>query len=112
MTLQNAFGDLALDETVAALTEAVEALAKVVQSQNQLFPPRALQYARTVTDAMRVNIDNQPAVSVNSIQTWNAGAYSGWYGNGGPTSMDPREAQREASQQTFNSVRTNRWVIS
>lgn len=112
MTLQNAFGDLALDETVAALTEAVEALAKVVQSQNQMFPPRALQYARTVTDAMRVNIDNQPTFTVGSMQTWNGGAYSGWYGNGGPTSMDPREAQREASQQTFNSVRTNRWVIS
>lgn len=112
MALRNALGDLALDETVAALTAAVEALGAYVQRQEQTFPARALQYARTPTDAMRVNVDGGNVDVVRQVSMWVNGGYALWYAGGGPNSMDVREQQRELSQQTFHQTRNSRWVIS
>lgn len=104
MPLQNALEDLATDSRLAELIAEV-----VSQTMNQA--PRALQYARTPTDQMRVSVDTGTIVA-NTIQWLNANTYNGWYATGAPNSMDAREQQREMSQQTFNQVRTDRWVIT
>lgn len=101
MTLRNAFESLATEDY-----QAMEA---------DLFPTRALQYARDVSDRMRVAID--VSTDIGTLARLHglgaSGGYSTWYAQtGSPTSMDPRETQKEISVQTFNQVVAQRWVFS
>jgi hypothetical protein len=130
MALQNAFGALELDATgqailaaitsaatTAATNAAVEAAGNYAQHQDDMFPLRTLQYSRSpADDAMFVRVNAISAGPANQVTTtnWaNAAVYTGWYGTiGSPASMDPREAQKEISMQTFNDVRKQRWVIT
>lgn len=120
MALKNALGDIALDQSVQTLNDsilqllaAIEAQGMEIQRPNEFFPPRALQYARDVSDQMRVVIGNEPTIAgLRYLQMWSGSTYANWYTNGGPNSMDMRENQREMSQQTFNNVRNGRWVIT
>lgn len=76
----------------------------------EMFPQRALQYARDANDAMRVSATG--TVATGGVQLWNYGTYALWYGvTGSPNSMDAREQQRESTIQTFQGQR-NRWSIT
>lgn len=107
----------------AATTAAVEAMGTAIDHQNEMNPPRVLQYSRVPTDdSMRVTVQNAVPVTVSSgslnvgtlgtIGWGNNNVYAPWYATGAPMAMDAREAQRELSQQTFYQVRAARWVIT
>lgn len=123
MTLQNALEGLATESQqesqLAALTEAVGALVSLLDTQQRqalMEQPRDLQYARTVSDAMRVNVENQMAVtlypgnSASSIQ--GAVIAPGWFTATATLQVDEREQQRLQSEINFNTVRTGRWSFS
>lgn len=114
MALRNAFEKL-LTETVAGAVEAAIVRMDARQARQALMEqPRNLQYARTSTDAMRVNLENtgyQVLVYRNnsSDNTVNRSPY----GDINAVFMvDERQQQTEQSHQTFNYVRNQRWKFS
>lgn len=124
MTLRNALDGLATETTTAAIEALIERIdardaliAELLQRQSLMEQPRSLQYARTSADALRVNIDNtnyqvQMHPKNDATNGMNA-QWLTWYGpSAGPGTVDERGQQSEQSMQTFNLVRTNRWVFS
>lgn len=121
MALRNAFEDMATEATqqelVALLTQLLtQALTQAqgavnTQHQHDMYPNRALQYARTPQDQMRVVVDTGYAYNYGTYM-WAASVYTPYYATGAPNSMDQRHQQSEASMQNFNIVRTQRWIIT
>jgi len=118
MALRNAFEKL-LTETVAGAVEAVLTKTDARQERQAIMEqPRDLQYARTVADALRVNVENFQTLqslvySANSATSQNLGGLSRPWGDANAVLMvDERWQQSEQSMQTFNQVRAHRWVIS
>lgn len=116
MALRNAFEKL-LTETVAGAVEAV--LTKMdarAERQSIMEQPRALQYARNINDAMYVQTTNAQQAYIyagNTSLSLNQAGHAPIYGNYNATFMvDERWQQGEQALQTFNQVRTNRWVFS
>ncbi|GBF05826.1 hypothetical protein DAERI_060086 [Deinococcus aerius] len=64
-------------------------------------------FARTITDAMRVQIEGMPPTAVY----WGNAGWTAYYGTGAPMSMDARHQQAEVSAQTFQATRS-RWTIT
>lgn len=112
MTLRNAFEAMATEATAAQLVEVLENLHEYLLHRDEMMPPRALQYARTAQDQMRVNVDAGTLDRVAALDMWNASNYTTWSSRGGPNSVDQRDLMRETAHQTFNAVRNNRWVIT
>ena len=116
MALRNAFEKL-ITETVAGAVEAVLIKMDARQErQSVMEQPRSLQYARDLNDRMRVSVDNVQQVYAyvgNTTLSLNAAGHSPLWGNYNATFMvDERWQQSEQSMQTFNQVRTNRWVFT
>jgi len=118
MALRNAFEKL-LTETVAGAVEAVlTAMGQRQERQAIMEQPRDLQYARTIADALRVNVENFQTLqtlvySTGSSLGQNLGAIARPWGDANAVLMvDERWQQSEQSMQTFNHVRATRWVIS
>jgi len=114
MTLRNAFANL-ITETVSGAVEAAITRMDARQARQAIMEqPRDLQYARTTTDAMRVNIDNWSNVlyvrndSTNGMNSQTVVPF----GNSAIFMVDEREQQRIQTEQQFNMVRTQRWVIT
>lgn len=129
MTLRNAFEDLAVESTQqsiltaittaaaeAATTAAIDAVGLLMQRQNSISPTRALQYARTASDQMRVNVENQAPVIVyqgNSSTSQNGAALQmGLWSTGSWNIVDQRYIQGESQFQSWQATRHNRWVIT
>lgn len=109
MGLQNAFGDIALDASLQTL------IAKIVeQAVRQALndPNKGLQYAKTISDQMRVVVDTAPATAISGINVWNNGTYATYYTAGALQSVDKRHQQAELANSNFLFVRQTRWVIS
>jgi hypothetical protein len=116
MALRNAFEKL-LTETVAGAVEAAIVRMDARQARQALMEqPRVLQYARTATDQLRVNVDNAPQAIVyvgQSSTAISAGINRSPYGDANAIFMvDERWQQAEQSMQTFNFVRNQRWKFS
>jgi len=116
MALRNAFEKL-ITETIAGAVEAAIVRIDARQARQAIMEqPRSLQYARTVSDQLRVNVENVQQVYVYAHATagsTNGGAYSSIWGSPqGVFTVDERWQQSEQSMQTFNQVRVNRWVFS
>jgi hypothetical protein len=111
MTLRNAFEAMATEATAAQLVEVLEGLHEYLLHQNDMMPPRALQYSRDTNDRMYVNVASG-LIDRATLDIWNSGNYTAWYARGGPNSVDQRELLKETTMQTFNAVRNNRWVIT
>jgi len=116
MALRNAFAKL-LTESVEGAVEAV--LVKMDERQNRqglVELPRALQYARTINDALRVNVENGPQAVIypgnSSSAIQGAVIAPTWFSNAATFMVDEREQQRLQSEINFNVVRTGRWVFS
>jgi hypothetical protein len=119
MTLRNAFANLLTESVTGAVETALNKMNDRQDRQEVMEQPRDLQYARDVNDRMRVWVDNFIATQVvafnvgSSISSLNGAALSpAWGGTNSTYMVDERWQQSEASMQTFNQVRTNRWVFS
>jgi hypothetical protein len=112
MTLRNAFEAMATEATAAQLVEVLENLHAYLLHRDEMMPPRALQYARTTQDQMRMVVEAGTVDRVAALDMWNAGNYATWNARGGPNSLDTRELAKETSYQTFQAIRNNRWVIT
>ena len=116
MALRNAFEKL-ITETVAGAVEAVLIKMDSRQSRQSIMEqPRSLQYARNSSDCMRIEVTNAQQVFTYAHSTSgsvNGGLYySLWGSPQGVFTVDERWQQSEQSMQTFNQVRSNRWVFS
>lgn len=120
MSLRNAFANL-VTESVTGAIEAV--LTRIAEANDEsasrwsrreiMEAPRSLQYAKTTTDAMRVNVENWGAQVLvykanTSDTTVNRSPYQD---NNAVFMVDERWQQFEQSMQTFNAVRTKRWTF-
>jgi hypothetical protein len=116
MALRNAFANLLTESMTGAVEAVLTAMGQRQERQAIMEQPRDLQYARTITDAMRVNIENAQQAIVYAAQSsasQNAGGISRVWGDPNAIFMvDERWQQSEQSMQTFNQVRATRWVIS
>jgi hypothetical protein len=76
---------------------------------------RAVSYARTVNDQLRVNVDNQPGVYVymgnSSTSIQQAGLQVTAYANNSWNIDDAREIARRASEQQW-AITRQRWTIT
>lgn len=113
MTLRNAFANL-LTESVEGAVEAVLTRMDERESRRSLVdPPRDLPYARTVNDAMRVNVENGPQATSYRGNSSDTTTFRNTYTDPSAVFMvDERWQQAEVSMQTFNDVRNNRWVVT
>lgn len=129
MALQNVFGDIALDDSVQQVRDNIttqtvtldadlqELIAKIVaiaveQAVRQsIQAPRALQYARTASDQMRVNVDSGTVNTLGVINMWSSGNYASYYTSGGLQSVDKRHQQAELANANFYAIRHNRWTF-
>lgn len=108
-------GDPDYSRSDAGDAAMIRGLYDLIDRIAELQPPRALQYARDINDRMRVSID---AFTVNGTvvpQFGNGSAHTpqAWYQTGSGFGADePREHMKQRSEQTFNQVRTQRWVIT
>lgn len=114
--LIDAMTTVATQAAQAATTTAIDALGEYMARQAGIVPQQSREFARDTSDRMHVIVGNEAGVQAKAV----LGA-SGitttiplWYAivGAGIGSMDPREQQRELSQQTFMQTRTNRWVIT
>jgi hypothetical protein len=108
MSLRNAFANL-VTESVSGAIEAI------LQRRELTFTAQTLPYAKTISDAMRVNVENQPAVTLYPGNT--SSGISGavlvptLFGSNATFTVDEREQQRLASEQNMNTV-MQRWSIT
>ncbi|SMB85752.1 hypothetical protein [Deinococcus hopiensis] len=114
MALRNAFDGVATETTLAALNnkaatdDTLQQLSSIFQRLVDVLTPQR-PYARTVQDAMNVNIVGG---GHTVAQYWGASnVYPLYYGTGSPNSVDAREEWRELSMQTAQAAR-NRWTIT
>lgn len=98
------------DDLPVELRATSDGRARVSSDEAVRFPPRALQYARDVSDQMRV-IPGGGSSGVQFLQMWNSNTYAPFNATGGPNSVDARDKIREMSQQSFRQQRA-RWVFS
>ena len=108
---------VATSTDVAALVDSVEDVVGVLERSATMMPPRTLQYARTIADAMRVNVENSVTALVYNGNTSNAtlqGAafvpapwsVASW------NTIDARWQLGETQDQTWLMNRNSRWVFS
>jgi hypothetical protein len=116
MTLRNAFANLVTESVAGALETIFARMDDRLARQAIMEQPRDLQYARTSTDAMRVNIENTSSTYTLNPRNDGTNGWIGqnaiWFGPGTMFSVDEREQQRIQSEDQFNQVRIQRWVIT
>jgi hypothetical protein len=117
MALRNAFAKLVTESVEGALEAIFTRIDERLARQAIMEQPRDLQYARTTTDAMRVNVENFTTLQVNpqprnDVTNGVIGQTAIPFGPGAVFMVDEREQQRIQSEQQFNQVRIQRWVIS
>lgn len=99
MVLRNAFEDMATEDTLAALVNVLENLA------------RTWPLARDSSDRLRIS----PLASDTALGTstyWaNFGTYPTYYATGGPTSVDAREQLAAIANANFMATRNQRWSL-
>lgn len=102
------------DGTLASLSSLVAELAALVAAidkQNDLYPPRALQFARTTDDQMRVVIGSG-ATDASAIRWGNNNSQPTYYSTGSPNSMDSREVEETQCKANFLQTRLGRWTVT
>lgn len=103
MTLRNAFGELATEETLAKVAEQGRKEGVRNPSQGSAIP-----YTKDQNDRMRV-IADAGYIEIRGMNLGWHGGPAAPYGSGAPNSMDARGQQMLQSRMAFNGVRTNRW---
>lgn len=112
MALFDAFSGF-IRESVAGIIE--ETLTRMESRGSIMEAPRALQYARTVNDQMRVNVDNAPQTITyvaNSSASLSAAVLQAWFAGSATFYVDEREQMRLQSEINFNSGPRQRWTFS
>lgn len=100
MGLRNAFEEMATESTLRQLVRIFQ-------------EGRFLPYAKTSTDAMRVNVDNQAAATMylgNTSSTPGSSNIAPWTASAGLL-MDDRAEQQDFTLLNFTNSRS-RWTIS
>lgn len=94
MALRNAFDNLATEGTLRRLLNN-------------------LNFSRTATDALRVNVDNTVTVtaSLNMNNSATAGSIPIWYSQPSVVSIDQREGVRAQYRANAIAIRTGRWTF-
>lgn len=116
MALRNAFANLITESVAGAVEAALIRMDERDARRGLMEAPRSLQYARTINDAMRVNIENTGYQVVlhprNDGTNGTNQQHTNWFGAGSVFMVDEREQMRIQSESNMNNVRTNRWVFS
>lgn len=102
MALRNAFENVATESTLGTIRNILNTIS------------RNTFYAKTVTDQLRVNVDNGYIGSIGQINTQLFGASNGvpgYFSTGSPFASDSREMQRLQSEQAIMAS-MSRWTVS